>query len=77
MQPLNRSIPVGNSFHSANPSIFIQKVLWHPLSDNHLAILTSDNTLRQEKAFISASLYYAVSKKSLILNYSLGFMIYL
>jgi len=41
-----RTFSVGDFFHSTHPSITILQVSWHPFSDHHLAILTSDNTLR-------------------------------
>jgi hypothetical protein len=41
-----KTFSVGHFFHSTSPSLVITQALWHPLSDVHLVILTSDNRLR-------------------------------
>lgn len=41
-----RTHNIGSFLHTTNPRLAVHKAAWHPLSDNHLAILASDNTLR-------------------------------
>jgi Nuclear pore component len=45
-RPALRQLPIGEYFHSTHPTVRIMRVRWHPLSDRHLAVLTSDSTLR-------------------------------
>ena len=41
-----RTHNIGSFLHTTNPRLAVHKAAWHPLSDNHLAVLASDNTLR-------------------------------
>ncbi|KAG7667001.1 hypothetical protein Ndes2526B_g04509 [Nannochloris sp. 'desiccata'] len=40
------SIPIDESLFSSHPGLYILQITWHPHSDRHVAILTSDATWR-------------------------------